>query len=275
MSDQKVTADLQLLFNSIIKNPSQQTLQELMTFSNRVLNSLIGSQPLEHTQVLKQKCLEKASSIYNSDSKMTLKCQDLLHRISNSRSLMEKGAALRLLLKISEAQNLNQSNVSLESNFQSQMNKRHQLDVTATTFKQEDFRDRHKTLPDKLTIIRSRGSAEQAASENDILRELLFAMQNIFGNLIQNNGDVPATLKPYLNVSDPVRRMVTEISEIGWLYKKITTKNYDVGEIIESFSSAIENELAEFYRWIAVIESLLIEGTLSLRKLVMWSIQPL
>lgn len=65
-------------------------------------------------------------------------------------------------------------------------------------------------------------------------------MQNIQGNLIQYNRDIPATLKPYLNVSEPVRKIVMEISEIGWLYKKATAKSFDTGEIIQSFSLAIE-----------------------------------
>ena len=53
-------------------------------------------------------------------------------------------------------------------------------------------------------------------------------MQNIQGNLIQYSGDIPSTLKPYINVSDTVRKIVTEITEIGWLYKKATSKSYDV-----------------------------------------------
>lgn len=44
--NQKLSTDLTLLFGSIIKNPSPQTTEELMTFSNRVMNSYLGSQPI-------------------------------------------------------------------------------------------------------------------------------------------------------------------------------------------------------------------------------------
>jgi hypothetical protein len=51
-------------------------------------------------------------------------------------------------------------------------------------------------------------------------------MQNISGNLIVTDKDF-YMLKPSINVSEPVRRIVRELCEIGWLFKKITGKIED------------------------------------------------
>ena len=65
-------------------------------------------------------------------------------------------------------------------------------------------------------------------------------MQNIQGNLFTTGGDFQV-LKATLNVSEPVRKMAMELAELGWLYKKITTGNFEVGEIRDSFNVAIKS----------------------------------
>lgn len=49
-------------------------------------------------------------------------------------------------------------------------------------------------------------------------------MQNIQGNLFVKVDDFQ-TLKPSLNVKEPVKKMAMELAELGWLYKKIITDN--------------------------------------------------
>ena len=48
-------------------------------------------------------------------------------------------------------------------------------------------------------------------------------MQNISGNLIIFEKDM-YSLKASVNVSEPVRKIVRELCDIGWLFKKITSK---------------------------------------------------
>lgn len=116
-----------------------------MTFSNRVFNSLIGTQTNETTQILKQKCLEKSSQIYNGDSKPTLKCTELLTKILGSRTLNSKESALKLLLKLADNQNLATSTVYVANAFQTQAMMKQQLDITSTSIRQDD----HKNFKEK------------------------------------------------------------------------------------------------------------------------------
>lgn len=137
----------------------------------------------------------------------------------------------------------------MDNAFKSQALKK-QLDTTTTTFVPEV--NRSKEIPEQLAIIRTRGSPEQGASEDEILREVIFSMQNIQGNLMTSGGDFQV-LKPGLNVSEPVRKIVRELSDFGWLYKKITAGNFEAGEVWDSFSVALKQEMNEYYRWVALI----------------------
>jgi hypothetical protein len=75
--------------------------------------------------------------------------------------------------------------------------------------------------PDQYKIIRNRGSIEQGVAESDILREISYVLQNISGNFIlYENGYY--NIRGHINVTETVRRIVSELSDIGWLYKKIT-----------------------------------------------------
>jgi hypothetical protein len=73
------------------------------------MNSFIGSGAAEDLPNAKQKILEKVkvsaiqiSRVYPSDSKILVKSQDLLQKISRSRTLSRKAEMLKLLLRISE-----------------------------------------------------------------------------------------------------------------------------------------------------------------------------
>ncbi len=67
-------------------------------------------------------------------------------------------------------------------------------------------------------------------------------MQNISGNLITFEKDV-YSLKPSVNVSEPVRKIVRELCDIGWLFKKITSKVEEEGTVRDAFNIAIREEL--------------------------------
>jgi hypothetical protein len=65
-------------------------------------------------------------------------------------------------------------------------------------------------------------------------------------------------IQPGLGVSDPVKRIVSELCELGWLYKKIDSfikvANSNPAFTVQSFIFAIQNELNEYYKLIAVLD---------------------
>jgi hypothetical protein len=101
--------ELQTLIQSIYKSPPEQAVDELLKHSMRIMNSFIGSGPTDDFPNAKQKTLEKVrvnaiqiSKLYPNDSKTLLKTQDLLQKISRSRTLTRKADMLKLLAKISD-----------------------------------------------------------------------------------------------------------------------------------------------------------------------------
>lgn len=73
-------------------------------------------------------------------------------------------------------------------------------------------------------MVRFRGSLEQGLNESQLLKQVVFCLQNISSQLIITDRNGFSALKPEIQVNDTVRRIVRELSEIGWLYKKITEK---------------------------------------------------
>src|SRR4051812_30239754 len=80
--------------------------------------------------------------------------------------------------------------------------------------------------------------------------------------------------------------MIGKLSEIGWLYRRMKNKdskaNDKNGLIYQSLVSAVDKELSEYYRLIALLEQqnqpILNENSnsrLTLRRLFVWLQQPL
>jgi hypothetical protein len=47
--------------------------------------------------------------------------------------------------------------------------------------------------------------------------------------------------------------MVKYVCDIGWLYRRITGSLHERGTIEKSLALAVQEELNEYYRWLAVI----------------------
>jgi gamma-tubulin complex component 3 len=96
-------------------------------------------------------------------------------------------------------------------------------------------------------------------------------------------------LNPGLNVSASTHKIVSELCELGWLYKKVTDwvkKHGDgvqsISLVAQSLTFAIQAELTEYYRLLAVLHSQSKSYTsedpanyLNLRKLYLWVQEPL
>ena len=68
--------------------------------------------------------------------------------------------------------------------------------------------------------MRNRGSVQDSLSEGDLVRQLIFALDNGVSNDIIETKD-GYELRPGLAVTDPVRKIVSQMSDLGWLLKKI------------------------------------------------------
>ena len=141
--------------------------------------------------------------------------------------------------------------------------------------------------------------------ERDLVRDALYACQGIDGECIAfSPAEQAYVIAPNVNVSAGRRNLIKCVTEIGWLFKKVKgalgetrASGVDVddgdGSTRQAFRAALQRELADYYKLIAVLESqaqLPIvsfakeasggrgdggDGYLTLRRLFVWLTEPL
>ncbi|CAA0812687.1 Gamma-tubulin complex component 3 [Striga hermonthica] len=138
---------------------------------------------------------------------------------------------------------------------------------------------------------------ENEVSEVVLVRDVMYACQGIDGKYINFDEKADAYLLPEpVKVPRSTRVMVRKLCELGWLFRKV--KGYitesmarfpaeDVGTVGQAFCAALQDELSEYYKLLAVLEAqamnpipLVSENAssgnyLSLRRLSVWFFEPL
>ena len=98
-------------------------------------------------------------------------------------------------------------------------------------------------------------------------------------------------LSPAVQVSPSAHKLICELCELGWLFRKVSSwvtrnggdsVNTNVNQVTQSLCFAIQAELTEYYRLLAVLDSQRINYScddsanyLNLRKLYLWVQEPL
>ncbi|EDV25710.1 uncharacterized protein TRIADDRAFT_23488, partial [Trichoplax adhaerens] len=132
-------------------------------------------------------------------------------------------------------------------------------------------------------------------SEDILIRDLIYTFQGINGKVIKLDQSVDA-FRVDFNVGVPKhsRELVHKLAEIGWLYRKIRkfidqhSTDQAYGLVGQSFCTALQDELTEFYRLIAVLDAQVFRVSeqqlsvgptnanyLSLHRLSVWTYEPL
>ncbi|XP_043691114.1 gamma-tubulin complex component 3-like [Telopea speciosissima] len=156
--------------------------------------------------------------------------------------------------------------------------------------------------PDNLRDIAFREFAyllneESEVSEGALVRDILYACQGINGRYVKFDKSIDAYVIPEsIKMPRATRIMVRKLCELGWLFRKV--KGYisesmdgfpteDVGTVGQAFCTALQDELAAYYKLLAVLEAQsmnpipLVSETpnsgnyLSLRRLSVWFAEPM
>lgn len=106
---------------------------------------------------------------------------------------------------------------------------------------------------------------DEKVTEQDIVRDLLFVFQGIEGRLIQYSFAEDAyILQPSLLVSPSTRKIINELCELGWLFKKVndwlklnveTSLSMDVNQVTQALCFSIQSELNEYFRLLSILDS--------------------
>jgi gamma-tubulin complex component 3 len=92
-------------------------------------------------------------------------------------------------------------------------------------------------------------------TEKDLINDLIFVFQGIDGHYINFNSITNAyCLNPLIPFNDNLFDIVSILSELGWLYRKVNNhmnffnESNIPSQFIQSFSFSIQNELSEYYK---------------------------
>ncbi|KAG0213595.1 Gamma-tubulin complex component 3 [Mortierella sp. GBA30] len=136
-----------------------------------------------------------------------------------------------------------------------------------------------------LMNVMSRISDDKEVEESALLRDLIFVFQGIDGTMIKfGAASGKCSIDPSFNISGSTRRLIDRLVELGWLYKKVnfyvqtTLKEGTAGLVGQSFCSALQHELMDYFRLIAVLEAHVAKDTdvdtgkgLTLKRLLVWT----
>lgn len=157
--------------------------------------------------------------------------------------------------------------------------------------------------PDNIREIALREYSDLAIEDAEIdeqtlVRDVLYAAQGIDGRFVRfdprsDGYDLPETMR----VPRSMRTMVRRLCELGWLFKKVrgfVSENMgqlaaaEVGTVAQAFCSALQDELSDYYKLLAVLESQALNpipstgsssgdlrNYLSLRRLAVWLAEPM
>lgn len=138
---------------------------------------------------------------------------------------------------------------------------------------------------------------ESEVSEEVLVRDVLYASQGIDGAFVKYDSKADGyLLNDFIKVPRATKSMVQNLCELGGLFRKV--KSYisesmdrfpaeDVGTIGQAFCAAMQDELSEYYKLLAVLESqsmnpipMVSESAtsgnyLSLRRLSVWFVEPM
>ncbi|CAN4121418.1 unnamed protein product [Withania somnifera] len=138
---------------------------------------------------------------------------------------------------------------------------------------------------------------ENEISEDVLVRDVLYACQGIDGKYVKYDKNEDGYVLPdWMKVPRATRSVVRKLCELGWLFRKV--KGYisesmnqfpaqDVGTVGQAFCAALQDELSEYYKLLAVLEGQAMnpiplgsEGAcsgsyMSLRRLAVWFAEPI
>ncbi|CAI2385190.1 unnamed protein product [Moneuplotes crassus] len=237
----------------------------------RVLGSRLQSTNFEDPDHVKTLITRKLGSSkspkYGTKNSDILKFEQLYSKLNQKRknrttSKSDLTSILYILYKISNIESdSNSSSELLQTLLQNvdykEENQEQDMEIDAPHFKPHN-----ENKSGQFQFLKSFRYRSQDISEEALCKDLLYVFQGIDGqNISFSILEDSFVLAPNVNVSESTRKLVTEMCELGWLYKKVNdfmNRNIDstyCDQVTQSLCFAFQAELTEFYRLIAILEN--------------------
>nr|XP_043636525.1 gamma-tubulin complex component 3-like [Erigeron canadensis]XP_043636526.1 gamma-tubulin complex component 3-like [Erigeron canadensis] len=120
---------------------------------------------------------------------------------------------------------------------------------------------------------------EGSVLEEGLVNDVLDVCRGVEGKYVKFDENVDGfVVLDCFKVGKSTRIMVRKLCELGWLFRKVNGYIGDdkVGTVRKAFCGALEDEIVEYRKLMSVLklEAMNPKGCLSLRRLVMWFVEP-
>ncbi|CAJ0759444.1 24280_t:CDS:2, partial [Entrophospora sp. SA101] len=122
--------------------------------------------------------------------------------------------------------------------------------------------DKNLKLVNTTPIEQMFSHPNKEISEAQLLRDIVFVLQGIEGQHIKfEKGSSSYIIDSKMTITYSTRDLLHRLTELGWLYRrvneyvKINFNDPSIGLVGQAFSSALQRELTEYYKFIATIEA--------------------
>ncbi|CAG2101867.1 unnamed protein product [Medioppia subpectinata] len=135
------------------------------------------------------------------------------------------------------------------------------------------------------TIHFDSNNSKTIVSEQELIREILFAFQGLNGKIITADSSREGiyVINSHYYIPASQQKLALRLTHMGWLFNKIQkycnyiSKDKSNGHVCQSFASALQDEILEYYRLITVIEEQMHDNRsdasprVTLHRLQVWS----
>ncbi|CAG8703806.1 9907_t:CDS:10, partial [Cetraspora pellucida] len=264
------------------------TLRQQQTFDYclRILGSRITpsivSDEIHVSDLIKKKLIREHKS-----SSKALRFTNLFTKLQSQSIVTRKWAILYFLLSVSEQsangevtgnvnnpieqafayRGLQDISKSLESerikSTSEELKNRFIPNVSPLSKQSSNYSKEKEPLPPKTILIKQLATLDNnnEIPEALLLRDIVFIFQGIDGQYIKYDKSSSYIIDSKAEITRSTRSLLHQLSELGWLYRRVNDFVYtnvndiSIGLVGQAFCSALQRELTEYYRFIAVLEA--------------------
>ena len=256
-----------MLLDSLVRRLHPTSDDDCIRYHQRILSSTIAIDQEQLPPSLINHELSRKLNKMQRDDKSRTRCADLLRKILGSE--LGCGASVVRLLMILSGDGTREPRLHFA---QEEVRKD---DILKSMVAPREIKVNHEIESNALLTVPS-----FVPVHAQLVRDVLYVFQGIDGHSIRFEGD-GFKLSGAASADTGVKNIVLRLSELGYLYKllakSIDEEDGNYGLVRQSFFCSLRDELTEYFRLIAVLESQveLEKNQLTLRQLLVWSSEPL
>jgi len=257
-----LTALTEKLFINLVPYYDKKYTDKYLSYFLRLLYTRFNVSTNNESSIMNL-ILDRTSKLHMNNLEKAERIQNLYSNLSSKKTIKRKWAVLYLLFRISQENNenlINDSSKILQTIFHDEnLNSYVYNNLNENEFANFNHEEEHKNdliqkNKEPILVVNS-NKTNKIITEKDLINDLIFVFQGIDGHFINYNSITNCyCLNPLIPFNDNINDIVSVLSDLGWLYKKVNTYlNYFnesniPSQFIHSFSFAIQNELSEYYK---------------------------